>query len=63
MDLDRKAGPLTVRTWGLAVNFACNAVLLLGLSRVVRSAGGEALLVLGGAGTLACLLVLARPSR
>jgi hypothetical protein len=63
MDLDRKAGPLTIRAWGLVLNFACNAVLLLGLSRVVRSAGGEALLALGGVGTLVCLAVLARPSR
>lgn len=63
MDLDRKAGPLTVRAWGLVLNFAFNALLLLGLARVLRSAGGEALLALGGAGTLACLLVLARPSR
>lgn len=63
MDLDAKLGPLTVRAWGLILNFGFNALALYGLSAMVRGTGGEALLALGVVGTVVCLLVLARPSR
>jgi hypothetical protein len=63
VDLDAKLGPLTGRAWGLILNFAFNALALYGVSTAVRGGGGETLLGLGVAGTVGCLLVLARPSR
>ena len=63
MDLDARIGPLTARAWGLILNFSFNALALYGLSATVRGTGGGMLLGLGVVGTVACLLVLARPSR
>jgi hypothetical protein len=63
VDPDRKLGRLTGRAWGLVLNFGCNALALYGLSGVVRGTGGALWLALGVGGTVACLLVVARPSR
>jgi len=62
IDLERQVGPLSLRAWGLVVNFAFNATALWGLSHVVRGAGGTAPLAIGVIGTVLCLAVLAKPS-
>lgn len=63
LDLERYHGPFRLRTWGLILNFLCNALALYGLTRVLAGEGGEAVLTVGGIGTLTCIAVLARPSR
>lgn len=63
IDLERKYGPLRLRAYGLAVNFAANAVALYGLSQVLSSAGGWPWLVSGAVLTLACIITLSAPAR
>jgi len=63
IDLERRLGPLSVRAWGLVLNFAFNATALWGLSHLVRGAGGTIALTIGVLGTALCLAVLATPSR
>lgn len=63
IDLERRMGPLSVRAWGLVLNFAFNATALWGLSHLVRGAGGTAALAIGALGTVLCVAVLATPSR
>ena len=62
IDLERRAGPLTLRAWGLVINFGFNATALWGLSHAVRGAGGTVPLAIGVLGTVVCLAVLAKPS-
>ncbi len=60
--LDRRLGPMRVRGWLLVVNFVCNALALYGLSRLLVTGGGMAVLVIGVVGTMACFALLAQPS-
>ncbi len=62
IDLERHLGPLSVRAWGLVVNFFGNAVGLYGLTRYLNSEGGLVLMTVGAAITIACLLILAQPN-
>lgn len=62
-DIDRRLGPLRLRAWFLVVNFVCNALALYGLSRVLVTGGGAAILAVGVVGTIVCLAVLSQPSR
>lgn len=62
-DIDRRFGPLRLRAWFLVANFACNALALYGLSRVLVTGGGAAILAVGVVGTIVCLAVLSQPSR
>lgn len=61
--LDRKLGPLRYRAWGLVLNMVFNATALYGLSRVLGHGDGHAILTLGAVGTLACIAIVAIPSR
>jgi hypothetical protein len=62
IDLDRRIGPWPVRVWGLILNFVCNAVTIYGAVGFVQDGSRLPLLVIGGAMTAVCILVLARPS-
>lgn len=61
--LDRTLGPLRIRAWGLLVNFLMNGVALVGLALWLGNQSGPLLMLLGFAGTIACILVLAMPDR
>jgi hypothetical protein len=63
MDLDRRLGPWSLRVWGLIVNLCANALALYGAAGVVRDGSRLPLLIAGGLITLACVLILALPSR
>lgn len=62
--LDRKLGPMRIRAWGLMVNFAFNAMALVGLAYTLRSGSGvTTLLVVGAVGTVSTIALLAVPDR
>lgn len=61
--LERRIGPWSGRVWGLALNLVANAVALWGVSSVMRTGSGWSWIVVGGAATVACIAVLARPAR
>ncbi|MCY3699438.1 MAG: hypothetical protein OXH46_07360 [Gemmatimonadetes bacterium] len=61
--LARRVGPWSGRVWGLVLNLVANAVALWGVSSVMRTGGGWTWVVVGCAATVACIAVLARPSR
>jgi hypothetical protein len=61
--LDRRYGPWTLRVWGLIVNLAVNALALYGLVGFLRDGSHLVHLIVGSAATVACILVLAMPSR
>ena len=61
-DIDRQLGPMRLRAWFLVLNFVCNALALYGLSRVLVTDTGLAILLVGVAGTVGCLAVLSQPS-
>jgi hypothetical protein len=61
--LERSVGPLRIRAWGLLVNFLMNTLALVGLALWLRDQSGLPLLLLGTAGTLICIVVLANPDR
>ena len=63
IDLDRRYGPFSGRVWGLILNLAANALALYGLVGFLRDGTHLAPLAIGVAGTVACVLILARPSR
>lgn len=63
MDLDRRLGPWSLRIWGLIVNLCANALALYGAAGIVRDGSRLALLIAGCLITLACVLILALPSR
>lgn len=62
IDLDRRYGTWSGRLWGLIVNFFANALALYGLVGYLRDGTHLSLLVLGGLVTVACNLILAKPS-
>ena len=61
--LERRLGPWSGRAWGLILNLVANAVGLWGISLVMRTGSGWAWILIGGATTVACISVLARPAR
>ncbi|MEQ8263345.1 hypothetical protein [Pseudohaliea sp.] len=61
--LERRLGPIRLRAWGLLLNFLMNAVALTGLALWLAGRSGPLLMLLGGAGTVACVLTLALPDR
>lgn len=63
IDLDRRYGPFPGRVWGLIVNFLANAAALYGAVGYLRGGRHLPLLLLGLLVTVACILVLALPSR
>ena len=63
IDIDRRYGPFSGRVWGLIVNLAANALALYGLVGVLRDGTHLVHLIVGAVGTLACVIVLAQPSR
>ena len=63
IDLERRYGPWSLRVWGLIVNLLANALALYGLVGFMRDGTHLVPLVLGTSVTLACVLVLATPSR
>jgi len=63
IDLERRCGPWSLRVWGLIVNLLANALALFGLVGFLRDGTHLAPLILGATVTLACVLVLATPSR
>jgi len=63
IDLDRRYGIWTARVWGLIINLLANALALYGLVGFLRDGTHLIPLVLGGVVTVACILVLAKPSR
>lgn len=63
IDIDRRVGPFSGRVWGLVLNLAANALALYGLVGFLRDGTHVVLLIVGAVCTLACVLVLAQPSR
>ena len=63
IDLDRRYGIWTVRVWGLILNLIGNTLALYGLVGFLRDGTHLLPLVLGALITVACVLVLAIPSR
>jgi len=63
IDLDRRYGLWSGRVWGLIVNLMANAMALYGLVGFVRDGTHLIPFVLGVIVTLACVLLLAKPSR
>jgi hypothetical protein len=63
IDLDRRYGIGTGRVWGLIANLLANALALFGLVGFLRDGTHLIPLVVGVLVTLACVLLLATPSR
>ncbi len=61
-DIDRPLGPMRLRAWFLVLNFVFNALALYGLSRVLVTGAGLAILLVGVVGTVGCLAILSQPS-
>lgn len=62
IDLNRRLGPFSLRVWGLILNFIGNALAVYGAIGVFRDGNRMALLVIGIALTLICILILAKPN-
>jgi hypothetical protein len=63
IDIDRRYGPFSGRVWGLIANLTANALALYGLVGFLRDGTHLVFLTVGFVCTLACVLVLAQPSR
>ena len=63
IDLDRRYGMWSGRVWGLIVNLLANALALYGLVGFLRDGTHLIPLAVGALVTLACVLLLAIPSR
>ena len=63
IDLERRYGIWTGRVWGLILNLLANTLALYGLVGFLRDGTHLLPLVLGVLITIACVLVLAIPSR
>jgi hypothetical protein len=50
------------RVWGLILNFIGNALAIYGLAGLIRDGSRLPVFVVGAAVTLACILILAKPS-
>lgn len=62
MDIDKRLGPWPLRAWGLILNFIGNALAIYGAVGFVHDGSRLAVLLVGGCITIACILVLAKPS-
>ena len=63
IDLDRHFGIWSGRVWGLIVNLLANTMALYGLVGFLRDGTHLIPLILGVMVTIACVLILATPSR
>ena len=63
INLDRRYGIWSGRVWGLIVNLVANALALYGLVGFLRDGTHLLPLILGILLTLACIFLLAMPSR
>lgn len=61
--LKRRIGPFSGRVWGLILNLIANTIALWGVSSLLRTGGGLAWIVIGGAAMVVCMAVLALPDR
>ena len=62
INLEKKAGPMRLRAWGLILNMIANGIALYGLSRVLAGQDGWPLLTTGSLLTLLCIAICARPA-
>ena len=62
IDLERRYGIWSLRVWGLILNLLANALALYGLVGFLRDGTHLGPFALGVLVTLACVLVLAKPS-
>jgi len=62
IDIDSRYGPFSGRVWGLVINFGANALALYGLAGFLRDGTHLVHLTVGPIVTVACVLLLARPS-
>jgi hypothetical protein len=62
IDLERRYGIWSLRVWGLILNLLANALALYGLVGFLRDGTHLVPFALGVLVTLACVLVLAKPS-
>ena len=63
LDIDKKLGPLSLRIWGLILNFIGNFIALYGAAQFFKGASGPGLMIIGIIITLVCILVLAIPQK
>jgi hypothetical protein len=63
IDLDGRLGPLSVRAWGLILNFIGNALAVFGAIGFIQDGSRLPILIIGAGMTIVCLLVLAKPSK
>ncbi len=63
IDLDRRYGLWSGRVWGLIVNLLANALALYGLVGFLKDGTHLVPLAIGVVATIACILLLAMPSR
>lgn len=61
-NLEKKMGPLRVRSWGLIVNLMGNVLALYGLANYLKTGGGQVPLVLGSLITITVILILSKPA-
>ena len=63
IDIDRRFGPFSGRVWGLIANLVANAIALYGLVGFLRDGTRLVHLIVDVKCTIACVLILAQPSR
>ena len=63
IDLEGRLGPLSVRAWGLILNFIGNALAVYGAIGFIQDGSRLLILIIGAGLTIVCLLVLAKPSK
>ena len=62
IDLEKKIGPLRLRSWGLILNLVGNVIALYGLAAFLKTGGGQIPLVLGSLMTVTIILILSKPA-
>jgi hypothetical protein len=62
IDIDRRYGLFSGRVWGLIANLVANALALYGLVGFLRDGTHLVHLTVGIVGTVACVLILAKPN-
>lgn len=63
IDLDKKLGPVSLRIWGLILNFIGNFIALYGAAQFLKENSGPGLMILGIIMTIGCILFLAIPQK
>lgn len=63
MNIDRKWGPWSLRTWTLILNFLANGAGLYGLASYLEDGSGTLILGIGIVLTLLCIALLSTPAR